>query len=150
GQGFQTLEMEDAAVQFVRSGFGDYVDKTSGAASELCARTRGNNLEFLDRLHRNIDRRPLTADLFAEKSIVVIAAIEIDIIEYSTLAGEIDLIAVRPLGNGNAGSQGQQILKLTAQNGRIFDCDFIERAARFGLDDIDCRRRSNGDCLLNC
>ena len=65
--------------------------------AELGAGAGGNHLKLLDRLERDVDRRALPADLLAEEPVGVVAAVEADVVEDAALAGEVYLVAVRPL-----------------------------------------------------
>lgn len=65
--------------------------------AELGACAARNDLELPDRLERDVDRRPLAANLLSEKTVRVIAAIKADVIENASLAREGDFIAVRAL-----------------------------------------------------
>jgi hypothetical protein len=54
-------------------------------------------LKFFYRFERDVYGCALAAELLAEEAVVVVAAIESDVIEDSALAREIDLVAVGPL-----------------------------------------------------
>ena len=56
-----------------------------------------DHLEFLDRFERDVDGGALAAHLLAEEAVVVVAAVEADVVEHAALAGEVDLVAVGPL-----------------------------------------------------
>ena len=60
--------------------------------------------------------RALAADLLAEEAVVVVAAVEADVVEDAALAGERDLVAVRPLHDADARRERQQILELAAED----------------------------------
>src|SRR5262245_26225997 len=129
GQSFEALEMEQTAAEFVRARFGDDVNNAAAAAPELSARAGGDDLELLDGLHRDVDRRALAAGLLPEETVVVIAAVEAYVVKDAALAVEIDLVAVRTLSDAHAGSERQQVFKLAAQNGRAADGDLVDRRA---------------------
>jgi hypothetical protein len=81
-------------VEIVCPRFRDDVNDPSRGSAVLSIRTRGDDLKFFDRIKRNIDRSTLAARLLAEEAVVVIAAVEADIVEDTPLAGEIDLVTV--------------------------------------------------------
>src|SRR5438105_3881390 len=116
-QRFKTLKVKQAAVHFIRTGLGDDVDDATGGATKLGVGAGRDYLEFLDCIQSDIDGRTLTTDLLAKKSVVIIAAIQTDVVECSALAGKVDLVAIRPLHDADAGSQGQQIFEFAAEHG---------------------------------
>ena len=117
-QRLETLKVEHAAVWLVRPRLGDDVDDAACGPAELRRRTCRNHLEFLDRFQRDVDRRALAAGLFAEEPVVVVAAVEADVVEDPALAGKRDLVAIRPLDDADAGGQGEEILEFSAENGQ--------------------------------
>ena len=72
----------------VGAGLGDDVDDAAGGAAELGGGAGGDHLELLDRVERDVDRRALAAHLLAEEAVVVVAAVEADVVEDAALAGE--------------------------------------------------------------
>src|SRR5687767_7694060 len=111
---------EQTAVDVVRSGLGDDVDDASRCTTVLCVRTGRDHLEFLDGIERDIDRRSLSTCLLTEESVVIIAAVETDVIEYPALAGKVYLVAVRSLRDTNAWREGEKVFELAAQDGSVF------------------------------
>src|SRR5437899_12644855 len=97
-------------------GLGDDIDDAAGAAAEFGVCTAGGNLEFLYGFERDVNRRALTAHLLAEEAIIVVAAVEADVIEDAALPVNVDFVAVRPLHDAHAGSQREQILKFAAEH----------------------------------
>ena len=65
-------------------------------------RAGGDDLELLDRVERDVDGRALAARLLAEEPVVVVAAVEADVVEDAALSGERDLVAVRSLHDADA------------------------------------------------
>ena len=49
---------------------------------------RRDHLELADRFERDVDGRALAAGLLAEEAVVVVAAVEADVVEDAALAGE--------------------------------------------------------------
>jgi hypothetical protein len=88
------------------------------------------NLELLDGIQRDVDGRPLPAHLLAEKAVVVVAAVEADVVEHAPLACKRDFVSVRPLDDAHAGCQRQQILELAPEDRRGLDGGLVERARR--------------------
>ena len=144
GQGFDALKVEQAAVGLIGARLGDDVDHAAGCPPELRRRAARNDLELADRLERDVDRRPLPAGLFAEEAVVVVAAVQADVVEGAALPGEGDLVAVRPLDDADARGEGQQILELPAKDGCGLDRGLIERAGRRRAGDFN-RRPRDGD-----
>ena len=81
----------------VRARLGDDVDDAAGGAAEFGVGAGRDDLELLDRFERDVDGRALPADLLAEEAVVVVAAVEADVVEDAALAGEVDLVAVGSL-----------------------------------------------------
>jgi hypothetical protein len=79
----------------------------------------------------------LSAELFAEEAVVVVAAIEADVVEDSTLSSEVDLVAVGALSDADSGRERQQVFKLAAEDRRGAYGLLVERRAYFGFRDVD-------------
>src|SRR4029079_16600313 len=139
--------MKNAAVHLVRTRFGDDVDDAARRATALRIRSTGHDLELLHRLQRDVDRRALAAKLFAEEAIVVVAAIEADVVVHASLSTERDLVPVWPLDDAHPGSEREQIFKLASENGRRADGCFIQGVTDFRAGDVDERRAGDGDRL---
>src|SRR5512138_524428 len=97
--------MKDAAVNIVGARLRYHVDNTAGGAAKLGRGTRCYHLKFLDGVERNVDGGTLSPELLAEKAIVVVAAVEADVVEDSSLSGKSDLIAIRSLDHANSGRE---------------------------------------------
>src|SRR5207253_3101254 len=108
-----------------------------------------NNLKLFHSVQRDIDRGALAAKLFAEETIVVIAAVKADVVENPALTGEVNLVAVRTLDDAYARRQRQQVFKLTAQNRSVVHRSFIESGTRFSLDGVHSRCPGDGYPLFN-
>src|SRR5436309_5284541 len=128
GEPFDALVMKQTALDLVGSRLGDDVDDAAGRVAELGARAGRDHLELLDRLERDVDRRALAADLLAEESVRVVAAIEADVVEHAALSGEGDLVAVGPLHDADSRRERQEILELATQDRRGFNRRLVERA----------------------
>ncbi len=102
----------------IRSGLGNDVDNAAGCPPEFRVGPAGNHLKFLDRVQRDINRSALSAELLAEEAIVVVAAVEADVIEDAPLSVKVDLVSIWPLRDGHTRCQRQQIFKLAPQHGR--------------------------------
>ena len=107
-----------AAVQLVGARLGDDVDHAAGGAAELGVGAGGDHLELLDRFERDVDRGALAAHLLAEEAVVVVAAVEADVVEDAALPGEGDFVAVRSLHDADAGRERQQVLELASEDRR--------------------------------
>src|SRR5439155_19271462 len=124
------LIMEQAAPDLVRARLGDDVDDAAARAAEFGAGAGRHDLKLLDGLERDVDRRALPAHLLAEETVVVVAAVEADVVEDAALPGERDLVAVRTLDDADARRQREQILELAPQNRRGLDRRLVQRAGR--------------------
>jgi hypothetical protein len=83
-------------VQVNGARLGDDVDDATGSTTALRVRAAGDDLELLDRVERDVDGHPLAADLLAEEAVVVVAAVEADVVENPALARKGDRVTVRP------------------------------------------------------
>ncbi len=141
GQRFEPLEVEQRAVRRVRARLRDHVDDAAGRAAELGRRAGRDHLEFLDRVERDVDRRALPAGLLAEEAVVVVAAVEADVVEDPALTGERDLVAIRPLDDADAWGQGEEILELAAEDRQCLHRSLVERRRRRCPGRLDDARR---------
>ncbi len=131
----------------IGAGLRDHVDDAAGAAAELRVRAASRDLEFLYRFQRDVNRGALAAHLLAEESVVVVAAIQADVIENAALAVDIDFVAVRPLRDTHSGRQCQQIFKLAAEHRRRRHGNLVQRGRRGRFCDFHDRHVSNHDLL---
>ena len=146
-QSLQALEVKETAVQIIGARLGNDVDHAASGAAELRVGPARHDLEFLDRLQRDVDRRTLAAKLLAEEPVVVVTAVEADVVVHASLAAEGDLVAIRALDDAHSRSEGEKILELPAQDGRRADGGLIERITDFRAGDVDVRRAGDGDGL---
>jgi hypothetical protein len=121
------LEIEQRAVRGVGARLRDHVDDAAGGASEFRRRAARDDLELLHRVERDVDRGALAARLFAEEPVVVVAAVEADVVEDAALPGERDLVAVRSLHDRDAGREGQQILEFPPEDWQRFHRERVQR-----------------------
>src|SRR6266404_4868026 len=119
--------MEDASVQLVGAGLGDHVHNATAGAAKFRAGARGDHLELLHRVKADVHGSALSAGLLTEEAVVVVTAVQADVVKDAALPVEIDLVAVRSLRDADARCKGQQVLKLSAQNGSICNRTFVER-----------------------
>src|SRR3989304_389141 len=96
---------------------GNHVDDAARRAPELGAGTGRHHLELLDGVEGDVNRGALPAYLFAEEAVVVVAAVQADVVEHATLPVEVNLVAVGSLHDAHPGRQREQVLKLSSQNG---------------------------------
>src|SRR5260370_780802 len=108
--------MKETAVHTIGARLRDYVNNSASGTAEFSAGSCGYYLKFFNRFKSDIDRRALPAQLFAEEAVVVVSAIQTDIVENTTLSGKSDLIAVRSLNHAYSWRECQQVFKLAAQN----------------------------------
>ncbi len=148
GQGFQPLEVEKASVKFVGARLGDDVDDAARRAPELGGRARRDDLKLLDGVERDIYGGALASGLLAEEAVVVVAAVEADVVEDAALPCEVDLVAVRPLHDRDVWRQGQEVFKFPAEHGQIAHSLFVQSRARFRFDRVNGRERRNRHDLV--
>src|SRR6185369_8406110 len=147
-QRFETLQIESAAVNVVCARLLDDVDHATGSSSKLSARSARNNLKLFHCFEGDIDCGALPAELFAEESVVVVAAIKTDVVEDSTLAREVDLIAVGTLCDADVWCECQQVFKLPSENRCRSYCCLVHRRAGLSLEGVDGWSRRDGDAFL--
>src|SRR6266850_8102928 len=94
GQRFGAEIFEAASVDIIRSRLGNDVDNATSSAPEFRVGPAGDDLEFLDRVECDVYCSALAAELLAKKAVVVVSAIEADVIEHAALSVEIDFVAV--------------------------------------------------------
>src|SRR5207342_2109746 len=111
----------NAALHLIAARLGDHVHDAAGRTAELGIGAVGDHLELLDGFERDVDGRALSAHLLAKEAVVVISAVETDVVEHAALAREGDLIAVWPLHDADAGRQRHEVLELATENGRVAD-----------------------------
>src|SRR5581483_6093686 len=93
--------LEKASMHLIRSGFRNDVHYPSGRSSKFGVCAGGHDLKFLHRIQRDVDRRSLSAKLLSKKSVVVIATVQADVVEHSSLPVEVDFVPIRPLRDGH-------------------------------------------------
>ena len=71
-------------------------------------------MKFLHSIERDIDSGALSANLLAKKAVIVIAAIQADVVVDSALSSEIDFVTIRTLDDAYARSKRQQIFELSS------------------------------------
>ncbi len=98
GQRLEPLEVEHAPVRLVGARLRDDVHHAAGRPPELRRGAAGDHLELAHRFEGDVDRRPLAAGLLTEEAVVVVAAVEADVVEGAALSGEGDLVPVRRPG----------------------------------------------------
>ncbi len=145
GEPFQSLEVEERSGDVVAARFGDHVHDTARRAAEFGRRAAGDHLKLFHRVHRDVDRRTLASSLLAEEPVVVVAAVEADVVEDAALPGEGNLVAVGPLHDADTGRQRQQVLELPSENGRRLDRLLIQRRRNRGTRRLDDGRPADGD-----
>ncbi len=129
-ESLKPLILKQAAVKVLGPGLGDHIHHPAASAAKLRVGAAGNYLEFPHGLERDVHSRALTARLFSKEAVVVVAAIERNVVENASLSIDVDLIAVRPLRNAHARSQCEQIFKLPSQHRR--GCDRYIAEGRAG------------------
>ena len=70
--------------------------------------------------------------MFTEEAIVVVAAVEADVVEDAALAVDVDFVAVGALRDADAWGQSQQVFKFATEDGCGCDGGFIQSGGRLG------------------
>src|SRR5579863_6247299 len=110
-------EIEGAAVELVRSGFGDHVDHCASGASQFGSIGVGRDAEFLDYLVGKLVGRAVASASLGEKGIVIVGAID-QIARLITADPAESQIAIRAGSHaarvlGDPGSQESQVGEAT-------------------------------------
>jgi hypothetical protein len=116
--------------------------------SKLSARSSRHHLKLFYCFECDVDRGTLSAELLAEETVVVVAAVETHVVEDSALTREVDLVAVRTLRDADTGRECQQVFKLSSEDRCRSHCGLIHGGADFGFHRVDSwrRRDRNGLC----
>src|SRR5260370_40324227 len=104
-QCLEPLEVEQAAVNVVCPRLRDAVHDAAASAAKFRAGAAGHDLKFLYGIQSDIDRSALPAKLLPEETVVVVSAIQADVVEDASLAVGIDFVAVGSLHDANARRQ---------------------------------------------
>jgi hypothetical protein len=127
----------------------DDVDHAAGSPSKLSTRSARNNLKLFHCFERDIDCGALSAELFTEESVVVVAAIQTDVVEDSALTREVDLIAVGTLCDADVWCECQQVFEFSSENRcRSYGC-LVHRRAGLSLECVDSWSRRDCDALFD-
>src|SRR5258705_1119750 len=110
--------MKWTTMNVVGAGFGNHIDNATRRSAKLRTRARCYNLELLNCFQGYVNRCTLSAQLLAEETIVVVAAVKTDIVKNTPLAGEGNLVAVGSLYDANPGSECEQVFKLPTEDRR--------------------------------
>src|SRR5438034_2684007 len=78
--------------------------------------------------YRYGDRGALHSFPTRRSSDLVVAAVQAHVVEDTALARERDLVAVRPLDHADPGGEGQQVLELPPEDGRVGDRGLVQRS----------------------
>ena len=111
-------EVVGRAGQLVGTRLGDDVDEPAGRAAELRGSALVHDDQFTDRVLVEGERGTLAAALLAEEGIVEVGAVHDEVVEDAALAVDVQLVAVRPLGNGGSRRQEGQVHKIAAVAGQ--------------------------------
>ncbi len=101
-------------VQVVAARLGDHVDEPAGRAAELGRGALVHHHQVLDGVLVEGERGPLAAALLAEEGIVEVGPVDDEVVEDAALAGDVQLVAVRPLRDRRAGRQQRQVQEVAA------------------------------------
>src|SRR5437660_11232918 len=106
-------------MSFIGTRFRNNVNDAAGCSAKLGGRPSGHHLKLFHRIQRDIDRGALAAELLAKESVVVIAAVETDVVEDAALSGKCDFVSVRALDDDDPGRQGKQVYEFSSKNRRL-------------------------------
>ena len=143
-------EVEDAAVELVRSLLGDGVDDAAGGAAELGVVLIGEHLEFLDRFER---RARLRAEPLAQVVVVVVAAVDHVVVRRRVLAVDVDRVGAKRDGRTvrhHARQQAEEFDVVPIHRRHLGDVFARDVAADLGRGGVDERRlRGHGHRLFD-
>src|ERR1700752_1380124 len=109
------------------------MNDAAGGASKFSTRSGSHDLKLFHGLEGDVDRRALTAELFAEEAVVVVAAVKTDVVEDAPLTGEIDLIAIRALCDADTWRHREQVFKLASEYWRCGHGVLVDGGANLRL-----------------
>src|SRR5437868_1738993 len=98
-------------MEFVRTRLCDHIDHAPAGPPKFGVGAAGHNLELFYRFQGDIDGRALAPRLFAEEAVVIVPAIETDVVENATLSVKVDLVAIRTLHDACAGRKREKVLE---------------------------------------
>src|SRR5262245_51720021 len=125
------MQIECGAAKFVSARFGDHVDQAASRSAELRRVTRRHHLKFLNRFLWNGVSviGALAAANPAEKGLVIVSAVNLNVGVDAALARERDLTArgvVRDCGR----CELDKVLETTAIDGQIVDTFLVKESVR--------------------
>ena len=92
-------EVVGRAGECVGARLGDHVDEPASRAAIFGGGALVHDHQLLDGVLIERERRPLSAALLAEKRVVEVRPVDDEVVEDAALAGDVQLVAVRPLRN---------------------------------------------------
>ena len=93
---------------------GNHVDKAPRGAAELGGGTLIDHYEFLDGVLVESECRPLAAALLSEERVVEVRTVDDEVIENASLAADVELVAIRSLGNRGTGREQGHVHEVAA------------------------------------
>ena len=148
GEASPFLILMRGAVKFVGAGFRHHIHESAGTAAELRWRSVGHHLEFADRVQIHRERRALAAALFPKKGVVIVRAINRNVVVDALLPIDGNLIAIGPLHNGNPWGQAHQVEKIASVVGQIRHRTLVQVRGIFYLAGFNDRRFARHQNLL--
>ena len=107
-------EVVSGAGELVGPRLGDHVDEAARRAAELGGGALIDHHQLLDGVLIECERRALSPALLAEERIVEIGPVDDEVVEDAALAANVELVAVRSLGDGCAGCEERQVHEVAA------------------------------------
>ena len=133
------------AGEFVRSRLGDHVDEPAGRAAELGSSALIDHHQLFDGVLIEGESRALAAALLAEERVVEVGPVDDEVVEDAALAGDVQLVAVRPLRDRRAGREQRQVHEVAAVAGQRVD-HVLQHALRArDVGGVDGRRQAADD-----
>ena len=118
GKRARFAEVVHRALQRVRAGLRDDVDKSTSRSSEFRVRPLACHHHLLYCIQIECEGRPLAAALFAEERIVVVGSVDAHVIKDAALTGDREHVAVGALRHRNAWCEKGQCQKIATVIGQ--------------------------------
>src|SRR5207253_8162444 len=109
GNRVELAEVVDRAPQLIGAGLRDDVDETGARPAELGRRAPGGDDDLLHGVEVERERWALAAALLSEEGVVEVGSVHRDNVEDAALAGDGELVAIRPLHDRDVGCEQRQI-----------------------------------------
>src|SRR5262249_39222806 len=124
-------------VELIGAGFCDHIDHAAGRPTEFCRETVALNLKLLNGLlaHGEGEARPLAASDAAEERLVIIRAVDVDVVVDAALAGDRKAVARRP--NRSRRRKKNEVWEPATVDRQFLDLHAVDVGASRGARSLD-------------